>query len=151
MTKTYLKHIYIVLGTLIALIVSVLFLYQWPSALGALAAWVTTGSFSLQVIHIVRRKDTSGVSLGMYAALFFGTASWTFYGFKMEVFPVMIANGLTAVLATVVIMLKLYHEHPLKLIEKLREKRRKRAEIKKAKAETKRKAKEAAKLKQRAN
>ncbi|MBF7684673.1 hypothetical protein I2F17_02340 [Acinetobacter sp. B10A] len=112
MTKQYRKNIYIVIATLIAVSISVAALYRWPVALGTLAAWVTTGSFSLQVIHMIRQKDTKGVSLGMYATLFFGVTSWTFYGYKMNDIPVMTANGLTAVLAIVVIILKLYNERP---------------------------------------
>lgn len=114
MNKNYLKDIYIVIGTIIAVCISVAILYQYPVALGALAAWVTTGSFFLQVIHMIRKRDTTGVSLGMYAALFFGVTSWTFYGYQMHDIPVMTANGLTAVLAIIVIGLKLYNERPVK-------------------------------------
>ncbi|WP_269915023.1 SemiSWEET family sugar transporter [Acinetobacter sp. HY1485] len=114
MNKNYLKDIYIVIGTVIAVCISVAILYQYPVALGALAAWVTTGSFFLQVVHMIRKRDTTGVSLGMYAALFFGVTSWTFYGYQMHDIPVMTANGLTAVLAIVVIGLKLYNERPIK-------------------------------------
>lgn len=114
MKSQYRKNIYLVIGTVVAVFASVAVLYRWPVALGTLAAWVTTGSFFLQVIHIIRKKDTTGVSLGMYVALFFGVTSWTFYGYKMNDFPVMLANGLTALLAVVVIALKLYHEHPLR-------------------------------------
>ena len=114
MNKNFLKDIYLVIGTIIAVCISVAILYQWPVALGALAAWVTTGSFFLQVIHMIRKRDTTGVSLGMYAALFFGVTSWTFYGYKMHDIPVMTANGLTAILAIIVIVLKLYNERPIK-------------------------------------
>ena len=114
MNKNYLKDIYIVIGTIIAVCISVAILYQYPVALGALAAWVTTGSFFLQVIHMIRKRDTTGVSLGMYAALFFGVTSWTFYGYQMHDIPVMTANGLTAVLAIIVIGLKIYNERPVK-------------------------------------
>ncbi|SDB85077.1 SemiSWEET family sugar transporter [Acinetobacter boissieri] len=110
--KQYRKSIYIVIATIVAVFVSVALLYRWPVALGTLAAWVTTGSFSLQVIHMIRQKDTKGVSLGMYTALFFGVTSWTFYGYKMNDVPVMTANGLTALLAITVIVLKLYNERP---------------------------------------
>ncbi|MEB3753280.1 SemiSWEET transporter [Acinetobacter sp. MD2(2019)] len=113
--KEFYKKIYIVLATIAAVVLSVLMLYRWPVALGALAAWITTGSFLLQVIHIVKNKNTEGVSLGMYAALFFGVTSWTVYGFKMHDLPIMIANGLTAVLAMSVILLKLYHERPKRM------------------------------------
>ncbi|ESK40357.1 hypothetical protein P256_00805 [Acinetobacter nectaris CIP 110549] len=114
MNSQYKKDIAIIIATIIAVAISVAVLYRWPVALGALAAWVTTGSFFLQVIHMIRKKDTTGVSLGMYAALFFGVTSWTFYGYKMHDIPVMTANGLTAVLALTVIALKLYNERPIR-------------------------------------
>ncbi|CAK9886679.1 MAG: Sugar transporter SemiSWEET [Candidatus Erwinia impunctatus] len=108
------KNIVIVAITFILALLSIIFLSPWPVALGTLAAWVTTGSFFLQVLHIIKNKDTSGLSLGMWAALFFGVSCWTWYGFRMHDVPVMTANGLTAVLALAVIMLKLYHERPSK-------------------------------------
>lgn len=110
--KTYFNHIYLVIFTIIAVILSITLLYNWPSALGALAAWITTGSFFLQVVHMIRKRDTTGVSLGMYAALFFGVTTWTFYGYKVHDLPVMIANGITALLALCVILIKLYNEYP---------------------------------------
>jgi MtN3 and saliva related transmembrane protein len=85
----------------------------WPVWLGTLAAWVTTGSFCLQVIHIIKNKDTSGLSLGMWGALFFGVSCWTWYSFRMKDVPVMMANGITALLALTVIELKLWHERPV--------------------------------------
>ncbi|TCT88223.1 MtN3 and saliva related transmembrane protein [Gibbsiella quercinecans] len=107
------KSILIVVFTIAAAMLSIIFLSPWPFALGTLAAWVTTGSFCLQVLHIIKNKDTTGISLGMYAALFFGVSCWTFYGFKMHDVPVMSANGITALLAFAVIVLKLYHEKAL--------------------------------------
>lgn len=114
MNSQYKKDILLIIGTIIAVTISVISLYHWPVALGALAAWITTGSFCLQVVHMIRKKDTTGVSLGMYAALFFGVTSWTFYGYKMNDIPVMSANGITAILAITVIVLKLYNERPIK-------------------------------------
>ncbi|MEC5321011.1 SemiSWEET family transporter [Brenneria populi subsp. brevivirga] len=108
------KHLLIMAGTLVAAALSILALYHWPIALGTLAAWVTTGSFFLQVVHIIRNKDTTGISLGMYAALFFGVSCWTAYGFKVQDAPVMTANGITTLLALLVIGLKIYNEREIK-------------------------------------
>ncbi|MFE8048938.1 SemiSWEET family sugar transporter [Brenneria goodwinii] len=108
------KHLMIVSGTFIAAALSIGVLYRWPIALGTLAAWVTTGSFFLQVVHIIRNKDTTGISLGMYASLFFGVSCWTAYGFNIHDIPVMTANGITMLLAVVVIALKLYNEREIK-------------------------------------
>ena len=107
------KNILLVILTIIAAALSAFLLSSWPVWLGTLAAWVTTGSFCLQVIHIVKNKDTSGLSLGMWGALFFGVSCWTWYGFRMGDIPVMTANGITAILALTVIVLKLWHERPV--------------------------------------
>lgn len=106
------KNLLIVAVTVASALLSILFLSPWPMALGTLAAWVTTGSFLLQVLHIIKNKDTSGLSLGMWAALFFGVSCWTWYGFQKGDIPVMAANGMTVLLATTVIALKLFHERP---------------------------------------
>ncbi|MEN4911532.1 SemiSWEET family sugar transporter [Erwinia amylovora] len=106
------KNILIVAATIALALLSIIFLSPWPVWLGTLAAWVTTGSFCLQVMHIVKNKDTSGLSLGMWAALFFGVSCWTWYGYRMHDVPVMAANSVTSILALTVIMLKLWHERP---------------------------------------
>lgn len=117
------KNLIIVVVTIALALLSIMVLSPWPVALGTLAAWVTTGSFFLQVLHIIKNKDTSGLSLGMYCALFFGVSCWTWYGFSMHDVPVMTANGMTVLLAFAVIALKLYHERPSR--ENVRAARRK--------------------------
>lgn len=107
------KNILLVILTIIAALLSAFLLSPWPVWLGTLAAWVTTGSFCLQVLHIIKNKDTSGLSLGMWGALFFGVSCWAWYGFRMSDIPVMTANGITALLALTVILLKLWHERPV--------------------------------------
>ncbi|MDE8559422.1 SemiSWEET family sugar transporter [Pantoea vagans] len=107
------KNILLVMLTIIAALLSAFLLSPWPVWLGTLAAWVTTGSFCLQVLHIIKNKDTSGLSLGMWGALFFGVSCWAWYGFRMSDIPVMTANGITALLALAVILLKLWHERPV--------------------------------------
>ncbi|MBT0721440.1 hypothetical protein EFZ10_13980 [Tatumella sp. TA1] len=106
------KNIIVVALTIILALLSIALLTPWPVWLGTLAAWVTTGSFCLQVLHIVKNKETKALSLGMWAALFFGVACWTGYGFRVHDIPVMMANGITALLAITVIGLKLWHERP---------------------------------------
>ncbi len=64
------NNLIIIIVTMLLCFLSIYFLFQWPLALGSLAAWVTTGSFFLQVVHILKNKDTSGLSIGMWAALF---------------------------------------------------------------------------------
>lgn len=106
------KNILIVSLTILLALLSIALLTPWLVWLGTLAAWLTTGSFCLQVIHIIKNKDTKALSLGMWSALFFGVACWTGYGFRVHDVPIMMANGITALLAITVIALKLWHERP---------------------------------------
>jgi len=117
------KNIFIVAVTIALALLSIAVLTPWPVWLGTLAAWVTTGSFCLQVLHIVKNKETKALSLGMWSALFFGVACWTGYGFRVHDIPVMMANGITALLAITVIGLKLWLERP-RLIKRGRRIRR---------------------------
>ncbi|MBT0727202.1 SemiSWEET family sugar transporter [Rosenbergiella australiborealis] len=117
------KNILIVSLTIALALLSIAFLTPWPVWLGTLAAWVTTGSFCLQVLHIVKNKETKALSLGMWSALFFGVACWTGYGHRVHDIPVMMANGITALLAMTVIGMKLWLERP-RLIKSRRRIRR---------------------------
>ncbi|WP_413730053.1 SemiSWEET family sugar transporter [Sodalis sp. RH22] len=107
------KNLMIVAATIILALLSFVLLSPWPIWQGTLAAWVTTGSFFLQVMHIIKNKDTSSLSLGMWAVLFLGVSCWAGYGFRMGDFPIMISNGITAMLALTVISLKLWNERPI--------------------------------------
>lgn len=106
------KSLIIIVVTIVLCALSSVILFNYPLVLGSLAAWVTTGSFILQVIHIVKNKDTSGLSTGMWAALFFGVTTWSVYGFYLGDFPIMIANGITSIMALAVLGLKIWNERP---------------------------------------
>lgn len=74
--------------------------------LGSVAACCTTGSFALQVLHILRTRDTNAISLNMYLVFVFGVFCWLMYGLVNDDLPLMIANGITLILAATVLMLK---------------------------------------------
>ncbi|MDE2091081.1 MAG: SemiSWEET transporter [Gammaproteobacteria bacterium] len=75
--------------------------------IGLAAAALTTISFLPQVYHSLRTHDTRGISLGMYALFTLGIALWLVYGLLIHDLPVMLANGVTLVLALIVLVLKL--------------------------------------------
>ncbi len=78
--------------------------------IGSLAAVLTTASFLPQAIHTFRTKDVRGISLGMYSAFTLGVAMWLVYGLLLEAWPVVIANLVTLVLASAILVMKLkYH------------------------------------------
>ena len=75
--------------------------------IGALAATLTTASFVPQVLHTLRTKDVSGISLGMYGAFTLGVALWLVYGLLLGAWPIVIANAITVSLATCILVMKL--------------------------------------------
>jgi len=75
--------------------------------IGLAAATLTTISFLPQLYHSLRTHDTRGISLGMYALFTLGIALWLVYGLLIHDLPVILANGVTLVLAVIVLVLKL--------------------------------------------
>jgi MtN3 and saliva related transmembrane protein len=75
--------------------------------LGYAAATLTTASFVPQAWRTFRSKDVSGISLRMYSIFTLGVAVWLAYGIVLGETPMMIANGLTLVLACAVLAMKL--------------------------------------------
>jgi MtN3 and saliva related transmembrane protein len=78
--------------------------------LGGVAACCTTGSFALQVIHILKNRDTKAISLSMYLVFVFGVLCWLLYGLTSGDMPLMIANGITLLLAATVLTMKVMNE-----------------------------------------
>lgn len=81
-------------------------LMEHSMILGSLAATCTTLSFLPQVIHTIKTKDTAGISLAMYIMFVFGIFCWLVYGVMSKDIPLMIGNGVTLFLASIVLSLK---------------------------------------------
>lgn len=75
--------------------------------IGSMAAVCTTLAFVPQVIQSWRTRDLSGISLPMYTIFTTGVLLWLIYGILIRDWPVIIANAVTAILASVVLLLKL--------------------------------------------
>lgn len=78
--------------------------------LGFAAAVCTTGAFIPQVLLVWRQRGAPGISSGMYLLFIFGVALWLFYGIALGSLPVVIANGITLMLASSVLGMKWYFE-----------------------------------------
>jgi len=78
--------------------------------LGLVAATFTTGAFVPQVYKTWKEKSTKDISLTMYAILFIGALLWAVYGYSLNSFPIIIANGVTALLLLIMMMLKIKHK-----------------------------------------
>ncbi|BEU04601.1 sugar transporter SemiSWEET [Agarivorans sp. OAG1] len=75
------------------------------TVLGLIAASCTTLSFVPQVIHIIKTKNVAGISLTMYSILTTGVGLWMIYGFLIQDLSVFLANIITFILASWVLIL----------------------------------------------
>lgn len=78
--------------------------------IGYVAAALTTGSFVPQALLTLRTRDVSGISLGMYTAFTLGVALWLLYGIRLGEWPIVVANTLTLLLASVILVTKVVTE-----------------------------------------
>jgi len=76
-------------------------------SLGYAAALLTTLSFVPQAVLTFRTRRTEGVSLGMYSAYTLGIFLWLLYGIGLGMWPIIIANTITFVLAAAILVMKL--------------------------------------------
>ena len=80
--------------------------------LGFAAAACTTGAFIPQVLMVWRERGAPGISIGMYVLFMLGVGLWLAYGLAIDAWPVIIANGVTLLLAGAVLGMKLVFERP---------------------------------------
>ncbi len=78
--------------------------------LGLVAAAFTTSAFVPQVYKAWRHKSTKDISLAMYLIFVLGLTLWFIYGVHHNSLSIMLANGITGLLAIVVIVLKLKYK-----------------------------------------
>ncbi len=74
---------------------------------GTLAAFLTTASFLPQAILVLRTRNTEGLSLVMYAMFTTGIACWLAYGLMIDSLPIILANAITILLASVILIIKI--------------------------------------------
>jgi MtN3 and saliva related transmembrane protein len=78
--------------------------------IGYLAAFGTTVSFLPQAIKTIQTKNTSGISLYMYTLFTIGTLFWLIYGIMIHSLPVAIANAITLIFASIILVYKLRYK-----------------------------------------
>lgn len=77
---------------------------------GFVAAALTTGSFLPQAIKTIRTNDTRSISLSMYLFFTTGTLLWLIFGILSMNIPVLVANAITLVFASVILFYKIKHQ-----------------------------------------
>jgi MtN3 and saliva related transmembrane protein len=80
-----------------------------PDLIGYGAACLTTAAFVPQALISWRTRDLSGVSLSMYSLFTLGVTLWLVYGIALQSWPIILANSITLVLASLVLGLKISH------------------------------------------
>jgi MtN3 and saliva related transmembrane protein len=74
--------------------------------LGFIAAICTTSAFVPQALKVWRQRTTADISSGMYVILIIGLAFWLSYGIVLGDWPIILANGVTLVLACSILIMK---------------------------------------------
>ena len=77
--------------------------------IGYTAALCTTGAYVPQVLRVWRTRSTGDISLKMFLVLVTGLALWLTFGLLKGEWPIMLANGITLMLAGVILLFKLKH------------------------------------------
>jgi len=78
-----------------------------PEILGLVAAAITTFAWVPQVYKMYKERNASGVSLTMALLFFVGITLWFIYGYLIESISIMVANGITLILQSMIIIYKL--------------------------------------------
>jgi len=74
--------------------------------MGGAAAFLTTASFLPQAAKVVRTRETHAISLTMYAMFTAGVLCWGIYGVMTMQWSIIIANVITFVLASTILVMK---------------------------------------------
>lgn len=80
---------------------------QSADLIGYLAAILTTIAFIPQALLTWKNKHAHGVSLGMYVIFTLGIAMWLIYGICLQVWPMILANTFTLMLALFILAMKI--------------------------------------------
>jgi MtN3 and saliva related transmembrane protein len=75
--------------------------------IGSVAAVLTTVSFAPQAFKVIRSRDTAAISLPMYVLFTLGVGLWFVYGLLIHSAPVCLANGVTLLLASAILAMKI--------------------------------------------
>jgi MtN3 and saliva related transmembrane protein len=76
---------------------------------GYAAAVCTTSAYVPQVLRVWRTRSTQDISLKMFLVLVAGLALWLTYGIWRGEIPLIAANSVTLMLASIILYFKLKH------------------------------------------
>ena len=80
---------------------------EYVNVVGGIAAVLSTVSFVPQATKIIRSRDTSGISTGMYLVTVAGFTLWTAYGAMQTAWPLIASNSICLILSAFILTMKL--------------------------------------------
>lgn len=93
-------------------------LLMFIKIIGLAAAFLTTASFIPQALKTIKTKDTSGISLSMYIMFTLGVFLWLIYGFYIKDVAITVANVITFIFASIILIYKIRNVRNRKDINK---------------------------------
>lgn len=78
--------------------------------IGFLAAMLTTIAYLPQMIRIIKTRSTKDVSLYMYLVMLTGVVLWLCYGIQINSMPVIMANTVTSIFVTTIVIFKIRYK-----------------------------------------
>jgi MtN3 and saliva related transmembrane protein len=79
---------------------------DWQTTLGLVAGFLTTVAFVPQVVKTWRTRSAEDVSLRMFVAFLTGVGLWLIYGIIRSDIAMVAANGVTFLLAGLILFFK---------------------------------------------
>lgn len=77
-----------------------------PQLLGGIAGTLTTLAFFPQAWKTWRRRSADDISGVTFTLFTIGVALWLLYGWLLNLWPVVLANGITLVLSALILLAK---------------------------------------------
>ena len=84
--------------------------------IGTVAALVSTVSFVPQAWKIIRTRNTSGISTGMYAMTVAGFSLWLSYGLLRGEWPLIVPNAICLFASSFIFAMKLLHKRSMRSV-----------------------------------
>lgn len=78
--------------------------------IGGLASVASTASFAPQAWKIIRTRDTTSISLGMYWLTVVGFALWLSFGYLLGQWPLIVTNAICLAFSAFILTMKLLPE-----------------------------------------
>lgn len=78
---------------------------KWIEILGIVAGLCTTSAVIPQLKKAIKTKKTADVSIGMFIVLLIGFVLWIIYGVQQSDVPIVLTNGLSLALNSLMIIL----------------------------------------------